>query len=111
MKIIFFIFLCIGILYSCKKETAGTAAYGMSIRYVDSNNNDLYAIAGTNGYWQDSIKVYDITGKKMPLINCFGDQITNFQFRQLDFLVINLCENTDIVNRYSYTLIHLKYGS
>ncbi|HLX52642.1 MAG TPA: hypothetical protein VKR58_01805, partial [Aquella sp.] len=34
----------------------------------------------------------------------------NYQFQQLNVLSIDICENTDIINRYSYTLIHLKYG-
>jgi hypothetical protein len=111
MKIILIFLTVFCIFYSCKKEsTAGTAVYGVLLHYVDSNNNDLYAIDGTNGFWKDSIKVYDITGQKKPLPNCYQNNTQNFQFQQLQVLRTTICENTDIVNRYSYTLIHLKSG-
>lgn len=101
----------LSIFYSCRKPgDAGTTVYGVLLHYADSNSNDLYSTDGTNGFWKDSIKVYDITGQKKMLPNCFENNTQNYQFQQLQELRTTICPNTDIVNRYSYTLIHLKNG-
>jgi hypothetical protein len=111
MKIVLSFLIIFFIFYSCKKQgDAGTAVYGVLLHYIDSSGNDLYTVDGTNGFWIDSIKVFDITGVKKPLPNCYENNTLNYQFQQLQVLRTTICANTDIVNRYSYTLIHLKTG-
>jgi hypothetical protein len=111
VKIIFVFTIALCIFYSCRKQgDAGTAVYGVPLHYVDSNNNDLYSIDGTNGFWRDSVKVYDIGGPMKLLPNCYINNTYNYEFQQLNVLSIDVCENTDLINRYSYTLIHLKNG-
>jgi hypothetical protein len=68
VKTILNIFIVVYIFSSCvKPDTTGTAAYGVFIHYIDSSNDELFSTDGTNGYWKDSIKVFDITGVKKPL--------------------------------------------
>jgi hypothetical protein len=111
MKIILSSLITLSIFYSCRREgDAGTAVYGVLLHFVDSNSNDLYSTDGTRGFWKDSIKLYDITGQKKPLPKCFDDNTQNVQFQQFQEIRTTICPNTNIVNRYSYTLIHLKNG-
>jgi len=111
IKFILGFLITLFIFYSCRNDgDAGTAVYGVSLHYVDSNSNDLYSADGTSGFWRDSIEVYDITGQKKPLPNCFYDNTRNLQFQEFQEIRTTICPNTDIVNRYSYTLIHLKNG-
>jgi|GEM_PF-5712442 hypothetical protein len=113
MRKILSLIITITIICSCKKSQndAGTAIYGVLIHYVDSGGNDLFSHSndGQNGYWIDSLNVYDITSSKKSLPPCYENTF-NYQFQQLNVLRTSFCENQDIVNRYSYTLVNLKAG-
>jgi hypothetical protein len=112
-KVIYFMaILCLG-YNSCKKSSndAGTAAYGVRVHYIDSSGRDLFSARndGQNGYWMDSLLLFDITSGKTPLTPCY-EVGRAYQFSQLNILRTDICENTDFINRYSYTLIQLKKG-
>jgi hypothetical protein len=114
VKNLFGLFILIGIFNSCIKHggnDAGGAHLGVWIRYVDSSGKDLFDPYnnGQNGYWVDSIKIYDITNAKTPLHACFETGFP-YQFQVLNVLSLNICENLDFIDRYSYTLINLKEG-
>jgi hypothetical protein len=105
--ILLFIFLvsCIG------KNDGGTAILGLQLHYVDSNGNGLFSAIqdGQNGYWIDSLKVYDLSdGRKTMLTPCFENRSLSFTFGGGS--VLHLCPNNNIKNRYSITLIHVKNG-
>ncbi len=101
------------LFFACGKGTndAGTAIYGVRIHYIDSNRNDIFSINnnGQNGYWIDSLSLFDITGTKKPLPFCYENG-HSYQFQPLNILRLDICENEDFANRYSYTLIQLKEG-
>jgi hypothetical protein len=98
------------LLYSCIRDRAGTAQLGEDIHYVDSSGNDLFSLTndGQNGYWTDSTRAYDITnGNKILLTSCADNGIF---FVPVNVLKTVICANHDIVNRYTYTQVHLKNG-
>jgi hypothetical protein len=101
------------LFFACKKSSndAGTAVYGVRIHYIDSNGDDLFSLSndGQNGYWTDSLLVFDITNGKNPLPSCY-ETGHSYQFEQLNVLRTAICENQDFINRYSYTLIQLRKG-
>ncbi len=108
--IYFIVIVCLG-CNSCKKSSndAGTAVYGVRIHFIDSSGNDLFSTTndGQNGYWKDSVVLYDITNIKTQLQPCYEGG-RSYQFEQLNVFRMDICENTDFANRYSYTLIQLK---
>jgi hypothetical protein len=100
------------ISYSCRRigvNDAGTAMYGEDIHYVDSSGNDLFSLTndGQNGYLTDSTRAYDITNGNKILLTCYPN---GMGFQSLNVLKTIICANHDIVNQYSYTLVHLKNG-
>jgi hypothetical protein len=101
------------LVLACGKGThdTGTAIYGVRIHYIDSNKNDLFSISdnGQNGYWIDSLQLFDITTGKKTLPSCYENG-HSYQFQPLNILRLDICENEDFANRYSYTLIQLKKG-
>jgi hypothetical protein len=110
-NVVFFAVIMLFNCNSCKKSSndAGTAVYGVRIHFIDSSGSDLFSSGndGQNGYWKDSVALYDITNTKTPLQSCYEGG-RSYQFEQLNVLRMDICENTDFASRYSYTLIQLK---
>jgi hypothetical protein len=109
-NLIFFSFALVCLFGCIGKGDAGTATYGVRVHYVDSSGLDLFSYSndGQNGYWMDSVRVYDLTNDvKGDLLDCYPN---GCQFMTEEVLRTFICENPDITNRYSYTLIHLKDG-
>jgi hypothetical protein len=106
MKNVAFILMMI-FLFSCMgKNDAGTAHEGVSLNYVDSIGTRLYQTDGYDGYWVDSIRIYDITeGVKTKISPCYETGLP-YSFQ----IGLQICANQHIVNRYYNTLIHLKSG-
>ena len=105
-----FIFM---ILNSCRKaNNSGTASHGVFLHFIDSTGRDLFTIdsSGKNGYYFDSIYLYDITQGKTVLNACYEDGTKNYLFQALDELRAQFCPNLHILNRYSSTLVQLKRG-
>ena len=101
------------LLAACSESNdAGTAQYGVKIHYVDSSGNDLYSLVtdGYNGFWKDSILLYDITSAKQKLPPCYETGLA-YQFQAGTVTEMIICANPNFLNRYSYTLIHLKNGT
>lgn len=89
--------------FSCRKGP-GDFFSPIVIRYVDKNGNPLFT-NGQNGYYKDSVKVYDLK-------NGIAAFIPN-GYIWVDWAPSTLRTgdaNNDIVNRYYTCLIHLKTG-
>ncbi len=101
------------LLAACSgNNDAGTAQFGVKIHYVDSSGNDLYSLVtdGYNGFWKDSILLYDITSAKQKLPPCYETGLA-YQLQASTVTEMIICANANFLNRYSYTLIHLKNGT
>jgi hypothetical protein len=116
MNMIKGIFVCVVIgflLSACSgSNDAGTAKLGVKIHYVDSSGNDLYSLVtdGYNGFWKDSILLYDITSAKIKLPPCYETGLA-YQLQASTVTEMIICANANFLNGYSYTLIHLKTGT
>ena len=109
-KIISF-FLGIMALSSCQKRATGFFSQ-VSIHYVDQSGKDLFT-NGQNGYFLDSVRVYGIRNGRNVIISTFNSMYPNgFTPNVLyPYSGISVTPNdSDIVNRYTISIIHLKKG-
>ena len=101
-----FIFLSMAavfLLFSCRKQGCdpGKMTPMLTIHYTDSSGKDLFT-NGFNGYWKDSTTVKDYYGDTSSVYGGF------FPVYGGNRMIVSY--NTDIVNNYGATLIHLKPG-
>jgi len=113
IQVFFIVFIFLNL--SCRKGLgdAGTASHGVFLHFIDHSGKELFNLDsnGEQGYFFDSINLYDLTKSKTELPSCYEDRSKNYLFQQFDELRTQFCPNFDIINRYSYTLVQLKRGS
>ena len=106
MKKIAILFCIVIIGVSCKVICCvDPTASAVSIHYVDGNGNDLFT-NGQNGYFKDSVQVYDLKNE----IPTFIPNGYYWSFWLQSSILTTGYTNNDIVNRYYTCLIHLKQG-
>jgi hypothetical protein len=95
-------------LLSCDCGCPALPQYGISVHYVDSAGRDLFSADhdGQNGYWMDNVAEYDQREYPGQRLSCFSDNAS--QFQQLRGLCLRVCQNSDVMNFYSTTVIHVK---
>ena len=99
------------LLNSCTREKglgdSGTANSPINIHYVDSSGRDIFSPFddGYNGYWMDSVKAYDWSNGNKTLLSGLPNGVL---FDQVEVFVTKISPNSNVINHYSTTVVHLK---
>jgi len=121
-KTVGLLIIIVSLALSCKKGSQTPDILpDVKIRYVDSTGNDLFSRGhdGQNGYWMDSVMIYDYKNGIKTLIHqpATYDYPNGYVFTTYSDIITNLpvqymvvFANNDVVNRYSNYIIQLKTG-
>jgi len=125
-KIVSLLIVVVSLALSCKKGSQTPDVYPMvQIRYLDSTGNDLFSPAhdGQNGYWMDSVRIYDYKNGIKTLIYqgpTANTSAADYPYGYVFTTYSNISDipgeymiiypNEDVVNRYSNSIIQLKAG-
>jgi hypothetical protein len=96
------------LLLSCDCGCPAPAEYGISVHYIDSAGKDLFSADhdGQNGYWMGNVAEYDQREFPGQRLSCYSDNAS--QFQNLRGLCLKICQNNDLKNSYSTSVIHVK---
>lgn len=106
-----FLFFGILTLSSCRKP-ANDFFSSVAIHYVDPSGRDLFT-NGQNGYFLDSVKVYGIRNGRNVIISTYNYMYPNGFTPNVVYPNSGISvrpNDSDIVNRYTISIIHLKTG-
>ncbi len=103
MKIFYLILITIIFLQACKKS-GGDIYSSVQITYVDNNGHLLFT-DGQNGYYKDSLKVYDYQNGVKTLI-----PLGFYWSPWASSTIVTGSNNNDVINQYTINIIHLKSG-
>lgn len=95
------------LFFTCKKGGYGDYIGSVQIHFVDNTRRDLFT-NGTNGYYFDSVKVFDFQNNTKTLITPLNWSWAGWAASTLD--ISDGHGSYNIINGYSIVLIHLKAG-